>query len=239
MFSPFCMRSMAFARTLLKPLVDRLIKISVSGIENIPRRGPFVLVSNHRSDLDPVIIASVVPRYVAWVADAFLFNIPFVSTALRQLGVIPISHRQGEQLHAFRRSREILRAGQPVGIFPEGHDTIVRGSQLRLGRFHSGFAELAVQGKVPVLPVTVIPLEEDARQIQIPAFIKDWLRLPPDVATTRQRIVYSRVHVEIGRRIETSAYGKGLCGKARKTGVSELVSRTRIAIGETLYRAIR
>ena len=232
------MRSMAFARTLLKPLVDHLIQISVSGIENIPRRGPFVLVSNHRSDLDPIIIASVVPRYVAWIADAFLFNIPFVSTVLRQLGAIPISNRRREQLYAFRRSREILRAGQPVGIFPEGHDSIVRGAQLKLGRFHSGFAELAVQGQVPVLPVTVIPLEEDARQIRIPELIKDWLRLPPDVAATRQRIVYSRVHVEIGRRIDTSAYAGGLCAKARKTGLSALVSRTRLAIGRTLYRAI-
>lgn len=237
MFSPFCMRSMAFARTLLKPLVDRLIKISVSGIENIPRRGPFVLVSNHRSDLDPVIIASVVPRYIAWVADAFLFNIPLVGTVLHQLGAIPISSRRREQLHAFRRSREILGAGQPVGIFPEGHDSIVRGARLKLGRFHSGFAELALQGHVPVLPVTVIPLEENARQIQIPDFVKAWLHLPQDVAATRQRIVYSRVHVEIGRRIETSPYAGGLCGKARKTGLFELVSRTRIAIGKTLYRA--
>jgi 1-acyl-sn-glycerol-3-phosphate acyltransferase len=238
MFNPFCMRTMAFARTLLKPLVDHLIKISVSGIENIPRRGPFVLVSNHRSDLDPVIIASVVPRYVAWIADAFLFNIPFISNVLRQLGVIPISGQRREQLKAFRRSREILNAGQPVGIFPEGHDSIVHGSGLKLGRFHSGFAELAVKNHTPVLPVTVIPLEEAIQPLEIPSFIKDGLRLPDDVALTQQRVVYSRVHVEIGKRIDTSAYSGGLCGKAYKADVSGLVSRTRVAIGETLYRAI-
>lgn len=237
MFSPYCMKSMAFARMLLKPVVERYVNISSSGIENIPRSGPFVLVSNHRSDLDPLIIGSVVPRYVAWIADAFLFNIPFVSAFLRQLGVIPISKQRGEQLGAFRRSREVLRAGQPVGIFPEGHDTIVGGAR-RLGRFHRGFAELAALSHTPVLPVTVIPLEEEVRPLRVPDFLRAWLKLPEDVAQIRNRLQYRRVHVEIGRRIDTTAYAGGLCGKAPRADLSRLVSDTRVAIGDTYRRAL-
>lgn len=228
----YCMRSMAFLKFLLKPVVDRFVKISVSGIENIPRRGSFVLVSNHRSDLDALVIGSVVPRYVAWIADAFLFRIPFVSLVLRQLGAIPISPGRRLQLCAFRRSQEILRAGHAVGIFPEGHDTIVHGSGRKLGKFHGGFAELAVANQAPVLPVTLMPIEENMRPLNVPVFLKDWLKLPVDVADTCHRLVYSRVHVEIGPRIETSRYAQMRGDKTR------LISDTRLMIGETFRRAV-
>lgn len=227
----YCVHSMALVKLMLRPVVDRLMKISVSGIEYIPRRGPFVLVSNHRSDLDALVIGSVVPRYVAWIADAFLFAIPFVSLILRQLGAIPISAGRREQLRAFRRSREILRAGHAVGIFPEGHDTIVHGSGPKLGRFHGGFAELAVANRTPVLPVTLIPVEEEIQPFNIPEFLKDWLKLPADVAGTCQRLVYRRVHVEIGRCIETADYADMRGEKVR------LISDTRMMIGET-YRQV-
>lgn len=229
----YCMRSTALLRPLLKPIIGRFIKISVSGIENIPRRGSFVLVSNHRSYLDPLVIGSVVPRYVAWIADSFLFNIPFVSLALRQLGTIPISTCPREQLRAFRRSREILRAGHAVGIFPEGHDTIVQGSCLKLGRFHAGFAELAVANKTPVLPVTLIPVEEIIHPFTVPDFLKTWLRLPADVAGTSRRLVYRKVHVEIGRRIDTADYPD------IHSDLPRLVSDTRIAIGDTFRQAVQ
>jgi 1-acyl-sn-glycerol-3-phosphate acyltransferase len=229
MVSPYCMRSMALAKMVLKPVIDHFVKISSAGLENIPRRGPFVLASNHRSDLDPLIIGSVVPRYVAWIADSFLFKIPFVGNILQQLGTIPISTCRREQLHAFRRSHEILRAGQPIGIFPEGHDTIVRGSERILGKFQGGFAELAIRHGIPVLPVTIVPIEEESHPIQIPWFLKDWLQLPEDVAQTRQRLIYRRVHVEIGRRIDTTGYSRGTA--------TRLVANTRITIGETFRRA--
>lgn len=229
--------SMALVKMVLKPFVDHFVKISSAGLENIPRRGPFVLVSNHRSDLDPLIIGSVVPRYVAWIADSFLFNIPFVSQLLKQLGAIPISAQRREQLRAFRRSNEILRAGQPVGIFPEGHNSIVRGAGRALGKFQGGFAELAVTHGTPVLPVTVVPIEEEIRPLKIPRFLTEWLKLPADVAATRQRLVYHRVHVQIGRRIDTARYSGGLCGKAAKGDLARLVSDTRIAIGETFRQA--
>lgn len=227
----YCMRSMALVKFLIRPVIDRLMKISVSGIENIPRRGAFVLVSNHRSDLDALVIGSVVPRYVAWIADAFLFSIPLVNLILRQLGAIPISPGRREQLCAFRRSREILRAGHAVGIFPEGHDTIVHGSGPKLGKFHGGFAELAVANRTPVLPVTLIPVEEVIQPFNVPDFLKDWLKLPGDVAGTCQRLVYRRVHVEIGRRIEVADYADLRTDKAR------LISDTRMMIGET-YRHV-
>jgi 1-acyl-sn-glycerol-3-phosphate acyltransferase len=233
MFSPYCVRTMAMIRLIVKPFVEHFIKITSTGLGNLPSYGPFVLVSNHRSDLDPLVIGSVIPRYVAWIADAFLFNIPVVNNLLRNLGAIPISTRRQEQLRAFRRSREVLRAGHPVGIFPEGHDTIVRGGARALGSFHAGFAELAAANRAPVLPVTVIPIEEEVRPLAIPTALKNWLRLPEDVARAHDRLVYRRVHVEIGQPIDTCAYSGGLCGKAAKTDVSHLVARTRLAIGKS------
>jgi len=238
MFSPYCVRSMALIRLVIKPIFERFVKITSAGLGNLPQSGPFVLVSNHRSDLDPLVIGSVVPRYVAWVADAFLFNIPVMSGILRHLGAIPISARRQEQLRAFRRSREVLRAGHPVGIFPEGHDTIVRGGDRALGSFHAGFAELAVANRAPVLPVTVIPVEEELRPLAIPAVLKNWLHLPEDVAQAHDRLVYRRVHVEIGRRIDTSAYYGGVCGKAARADITDLIIQTRLAIGESFSHPV-
>lgn len=238
MFSPLCMHSMALIKMLVKPILEHFVQISVTGIEHIPRRGPFVLVSNHRSDLDPLVIGSVVPRYVAWIADSFLFNIPIIGMVLRRLGTIPISVCRHEQLKAFRSSRQVLRAGQPVGIFPEGHESIVRGSRRRLGKFHYGFAELASVNKAPIIPVTVIPVEEEIRPLSIPDFVKDWLELPPDVASTHQRLVYRQVHVEIGQRIDTRPHASGVFGAVHKGHLANLVSQTRIAIGNSLRRGI-
>lgn len=240
MFSPYCSRTMALLKMLLGPVVGKFVKISAEGLENIPRRGPFVLVSNHRSFMDPIVITAVLPRYVAWVADAFLLNAPLIGSLLHRIGVIPISQERRDQLRAFRQSREIFRAGHAVGIFPEGHDSIVTANHTKVGRFHAGFAELALTNAVPVLPLTVLPVEERAHILTIPRYLRQLLRLPADVTAEQISLTYSKVHIEIGKHIDISPYmtAEPIRHRTRNSGVSRLVMHTRLQIGETFRRSM-
>lgn len=218
----------AIIKSILTPLVRLAMDITVSGRENVPVGTPFILISNHRTDMDPLIIADIVPRYIAWIADSFLFNIPVIGNILASMGTIPISSGRKDQLVAFKNSGTMLNSGGAVGIFPEGHDTILKGASNSLGTFHSGFAEMALRFQAPVLPVTIIAEQEIFHPLVVPDFIKNWLSLPPDVAAVKSRTMYRKVHVKIDPVIPVSPYLSALpaanSAVAFKSAVRDLVS---------------
>lgn len=230
MFATKYSQSLTLIKSVLRPIIHAAIGITVSGREHIPASQSFVLISNHRTDLDPLIITSVLPRYVAWVADSFLFNIPVLKGILASIGAIPISAGKKDQLAAFKSTKAMLSGGGGVGIFPEGHDSIIN-SRTKLGNFYPGFAEMALRSGTPILPVTILPEEEFAHPFVIPGFVKDWLKLPEDVTAMTSRIMYRKVHVKFDPLISTTSYLPAVnadrSGKAFKSAVNHLVAKTR------------
>ena len=124
--------------------------LEIRGREHIPRRGAFILASNHLSYLDPPLIGSSCPRRVVFMARANLFGRPLLGAYLRGVGVIPLQ-REGGDLPALRLALEALRQGRPLAIFPEG------GRQFsgRLGAAKRGVGLLAIEGEAPIVPVLV------------------------------------------------------------------------------------
>lgn len=123
----------------------------VTGTENLPRRGPVIVVSNHLSLWDPVAVGVALPRRVYFMAKEELFRLPLVGWVLKGLGAFPVRRGEGD-LAAMRQAIRLLRQGKVVGIFPEGG----RSRSGVLQPFQRGVAVLAAKTGAPVVPVALI-----------------------------------------------------------------------------------
>jgi 1-acyl-sn-glycerol-3-phosphate acyltransferase len=126
----------------------------VEGLEHAPRIGPYILVSNHCSNLDPPFLGWAVGhqtrRIIHFMAKDEIRGWPLVGWLARQSGVFFI--RRGEMDRGAQRiALELLASGRALGLFPEG--TRSRDGQLRNGR--AGAALLAMRAGVPLLPVGI------------------------------------------------------------------------------------
>ncbi|MFZ5632694.1 MAG: lysophospholipid acyltransferase family protein [Bacillota bacterium] len=142
-----------FAWLVCRVILLALRRMEIQGLENIPMQGAFVLVSNHRSYWDPVIIGCALPRtrQIFFMAKAELFDIPPLGLIIKNLGSFPI-RRGGADRTAIRTALDHLAAGRIVGIFPEG----TRNKSAGFLEPHLGAAMLATRAGVPVLPAAVI-----------------------------------------------------------------------------------
>src|SRR4051812_78086 len=142
---------------VLTPVLHVSFKIKVEGRQHVPKRGPAILASNHRSFLDSVFLPLVVRRRVTFVAKAEYFEDPKTAWIFRALGQIPIKRGGGSASHrALDSAREVLEGGGLFGIYPEG----TRSPDGRLYRGHTGVARLAVKTGAPVLAVAMIGTRE-------------------------------------------------------------------------------
>ena len=123
-------------------------RLAVLGRENIPEDGPVLIVCNHISQADPVILGvAAVPRKSYYFAKAELFKVPFLRGYVSRMGAFPVE-RGGADRRALRLSREILSRGDMLLMFPEG-------SRFTDGRLRPG---LSGAGSLALIPgVTVIP----------------------------------------------------------------------------------
>jgi 1-acyl-sn-glycerol-3-phosphate acyltransferase len=121
------------------------------GREHLPRSGPLLLASNHRSFLDPFVIGTLVRRPVYYMAKRELFEKRWQAWVLNALGAFPVDRGAGDR-DAMQTAREILARGDCVVVFPEG--TRVRPGPL--GDPRRGIGRLALETGAPVAPVAVI-----------------------------------------------------------------------------------
>jgi 1-acyl-sn-glycerol-3-phosphate acyltransferase len=122
----------------------------VAGLEHVPREGGGLLLANHQSFLDPLVIAVRLSRPVSYVARASLFRVPLVGWFLRRTFVIPIN-REAAGAGVVRDALVRMHEGFLVGIFPEG----TRSADGKPGEFKPGFAALARRSDLPIYPVGV------------------------------------------------------------------------------------
>ncbi|MDD4766190.1 MAG: lysophospholipid acyltransferase family protein [Desulfotomaculaceae bacterium] len=141
-------RLLKFLATLILIIVRRW---EVQGRENLPAGGGFLLVANHVSYWDPVVVVCAFKRKVYYMAKAELFNIPVLAYVLKISGVFPVQ-RDITDRAAIRTALRLLADGQIVGIFPEG----TRSHTGELLKPHLGAAMLAAKAKVPMIPVALI-----------------------------------------------------------------------------------
>jgi 1-acyl-sn-glycerol-3-phosphate acyltransferase len=141
-------------RALFQPFFHIYFRMSRIGRDHIPTEGPVIFAANHRSFLDPFVIATMSRRPLYYVAKKELFASRLTAWFLNSLGAFPIDRGNADE-DAMSTAREILERGDAVLIFPEG--TRIRPGTL--GTPKRGVGRLALETGAPVVPVAVIGTE--------------------------------------------------------------------------------
>ena len=176
-------------KAFLTPILHPLFRPWIEGLENVPDDGPAILASNHLSFLDSIFLPLLCPRRITFLAKSDYFTERGPKGFLKRLffkgvGQVPIDRSGGEASEAaLRTGVRILAAGNLLGIYPEG----TRSPDGRLYRGKIGVARMALEAKVPVIPVAMIGTFE----VQPPGQVRPNIR---------------RVGIRIGKPLDFSRY---------------------------------
>jgi 1-acyl-sn-glycerol-3-phosphate acyltransferase len=179
--------------------------LRVHGVEHVPREGPFILVSNHISLLDPMIIGStaghLTGRLLHFMAKEEVRRWPVIGWLATQGGVYFVRRGQGDRA-AQRLSLDLLARGEPLAVFPEG----TRSRDGVLSEPRDGAALLAIRSGAPLLPVAITGTE----------------RLFPRGARLPRR---SKVTVRVGKPFELSRQSAGRIDRQELASGTERIMR--------------
>jgi 1-acyl-sn-glycerol-3-phosphate acyltransferase len=162
-------------------IVGRMFwRLRAYGTGRVPAAGGLVIACNHISNLDPPLLGASCPRPIRYMAKRELFEIPVLGPLIRALGAFPVD-RQGSATAAIKRSVEVIRGGDCVGIFPEGGRNVHGDKEARIG-----VALVASLAGAPVVPAFVHNSGRAARFAQIKVVFGEPMHLPPGRKATRE-----------------------------------------------------
>jgi 1-acyl-sn-glycerol-3-phosphate acyltransferase len=159
------------------PLLRLLYRAEVAGADRIPARGACIVAANHESNVDPFVLGLATPRVIRYMAKAELYDHPLVAAVMRGFAAFPVERGRGDA-GAVTRARELLEAGELIGIFPQGTCR-----PLRRRPYHRTAAKLALATGAPIVPVALVGTERILRPHRV-------------------RVGLPKVRVLVGRRID-------------------------------------
>jgi 1-acyl-sn-glycerol-3-phosphate acyltransferase len=139
-----------FARALVLGLCSLAFRVRVTGTENVPPSGAYIVAPSHRSIFDVPFTAYITKRPVRFLAKEELFTNRFLAALFTKLGAVKVERGTADR-GALRVLEAALREGSPVALFPEG----TRGSGPAIGPLFDGATYLAVKLGLPIIPVGV------------------------------------------------------------------------------------
>lgn len=146
-FSRACMK-----RWCTATLEQLRIDVETDGLGHIPRDEAAVLVSNHVSSLDILVLGAVLDVDYKWAAKRILFNVPFLGWHLRIAGHIPVDRASGNAMRVLDRAfGKALSQGKYLLLFPEG----TRSETGKLKPFRSGAFVTAIKHQAPIVPIVI------------------------------------------------------------------------------------
>jgi len=177
-----------FKWSIVSPLLHTYFRGKIYGAEQVPQKGAVIIVANHASDFDPVLLASCVRRPVSYMAKEELFRVPVLSQAIQVYGAYPVK-RGSPDRSAIRAALSQLDAGWTVGLFLEG----TRTPDERIPSAKLGAAMIAAKAQVPLLPVslwgTSAIISRDSRFPQpVPVSIRIGDLIPPPASSKREEL---------------------------------------------------
>ena len=141
-------RFYTFCAGFMKPIYSLFLPAEVTGLENVPEEGGFILCVNHLSARDPFYVAHCCPkRMFHFMAKAELFKFKPLAWFLRQLDAFPVD-RGHNDLTAVRTAMKVTADGHALGIFPQGTRSRDNTRTPMLG----GVSLIALRAKAPVIP---------------------------------------------------------------------------------------
>ncbi len=185
-----------------------LLRYRARGFERLPEREGVLLLANHQSNFDPLLVGLPLNRPVSYMARSTLFLNPLVGWILRNTYVVPID-RDAARAGPIRELVARLERGFLVGVFPEGTRTF----DGDLGEFKPGFVALVRRSRLPIVPVGIAGAFEAYPRGQRPGM--------------------GRVRVVYGEAWQPEEYAE-LCERGRE---SELVAAVRQRVQDCLDEA--
>ena len=137
-------------RLIGKPVIYLLFLPKIIGKKNTRHKGRAVVIANHFSFWDPLLIAVIFKRQVYWMGKIELFKSRIARMFFNAVKAFPVRRGEGD-LAAIRHAFRILKAEKLFGIFPEG--TRIKTGEI--GRFEPGTAMIALKNNAPVIPVYI------------------------------------------------------------------------------------
>ncbi len=125
-------------------------RLTVIGREHIPSEGACLVIANHASFLDPLLLCTIFKRPIHYITYAFFYFHPLIHWFCRHVYCIPIK-KEGYDVSAFKQALRLLKQGECVGIFPEG----IRSETGTIGKGQPGSALLALKSSAQVLPIGI------------------------------------------------------------------------------------
>jgi len=140
----------SLTKIMLRLLLTLYNRLTIHDHHFIPDQGPFIVVSNHASYLDPIYIGVSFPRRLYFMAKKETFRYPFFNWILRYYGAFPVDRSKAD-LKAIRTAIGLLQAGKVLTVFPQG----TRKYQLDLTAMKQGAAYFAIKTNTPIIPVYI------------------------------------------------------------------------------------
>lgn len=235
------------ALPVLRALYRHWFRVEVNGIDNVPATGGALLVANHAGGLWPLDAAMTAVavhdehpahRYLRPLGADLLFGTPGLGVLARRSGATLACHADAERL---------LRAGELVGVWPEGFKGIGKPFRDRyeLQRFgRGGFVRCAMQTRVPIIPVSIVGAEEIHPVLGNAAPLARLLDLPyfpltptfPWLGPLGLVPLPSKWYIEFGAPIEPAEFAPS--AGEDPSAVFEVTDRVRDTIQATLYRLL-
>jgi 1-acyl-sn-glycerol-3-phosphate acyltransferase len=129
------------------------LRVQAEGLQHLQPESTYIFLSNHVSNLDPPVLLPLIPRRTSVLVKSELFRIPVLGQVMRIARLVPVDRdHRGRAFESLRAASEVLRDGINMTIFVEG----TRSPDGHLLRFKKGPFHLAMDTRVPVVPVTIV-----------------------------------------------------------------------------------
>ncbi len=236
------LRSMLLIESLrltFGPLLGWHFRLHTEGSQNIPEEGGAIVVANHRSYADPLVMGYGIERFINFAAGSHLYSVPGTGPLMNLAGFFKMDIYGGEAGdRSLDTASRLLSNGELIGIFPEGIESFMHVNAVsKVSAFKTGFAKLALENQVPIVPAAIAP-ETEKGLIKIPgALVTPFVR-HPRARDGVDLITYRHVTLRIGRPLDLSPYYDEVFSKDLIDRVAARVRRIVIKLydGEDLDR---
>jgi 1-acyl-sn-glycerol-3-phosphate acyltransferase len=143
------------ATATMKALLVTLSRWRVVGHENVPRKGPLIVIANHLNLADPPLLSASIPRRIVFMVKPELYYSPRGGRFVRAFGAFPVQRGRVDR-EALRQAERVLEQGLALGMFPEG----TRSPDHQMQPAHLGTAYIAFRSGAPILPVGIAGTEK-------------------------------------------------------------------------------
>lgn len=151
-------------------------RFKVEGLENIPQKTNFIVVANHASFLDPVVIGVAIPKKIYWITLSSLYGILWLRWIMNKTQSIPTGSSSGKAIYLLLKNRN-------VGLFPEGGLSY----DGKLRDFRRGAALLALKTGRPILPCAILGTYEALpRGAKFPKFLPLKIKLGKPIYLSKE-----------------------------------------------------